>query len=190
MLIKAAQFNKTAWSGGTTAELFIYPETSSYVNRDFEVRISTATVEAERSDFTSLPGYSRKLMVLEGDITISHLGHYTKSLKKFDVDTFDGSWKTTSVGKCTDFNLMTKQGIVGSLNSKPLNKGESITYNVKNSASHCFIYLYKGSVEITEDNNKTELFAGDLYIILPQNTNSFIIQPSLSSEMIVCEVVI
>ena len=35
------------WSGGITNQLYIYPENSSYENRNFKWRISSANVEAE-----------------------------------------------------------------------------------------------------------------------------------------------
>jgi environmental stress-induced protein Ves len=36
-----------SWSGGTTTQLAIYPENSSYQQRNFLYRISTATVDIE-----------------------------------------------------------------------------------------------------------------------------------------------
>lgn len=41
------------WSGGKTTQLFIYPENSEYAKRNFLFRISSATVDCERSEFTS-----------------------------------------------------------------------------------------------------------------------------------------
>ena len=42
----------TRWSGGTTTEFYIAPEGSSYTRRDFQIRISSATVDDPESDFT------------------------------------------------------------------------------------------------------------------------------------------
>ena len=47
------------WSGGTTAQLMIFPESSEYKDRDFDFRISVATIDDETSVFTSLPDYHR-----------------------------------------------------------------------------------------------------------------------------------
>lgn len=96
----------SSWSGGTTTELYISPENGSYTERNFDFRISTATVEVEKSDFTSLVGFSRFLMVLEGEMELIHENQYTKRLKQFDFDFFDGSWKTESIGKVRDFNVI------------------------------------------------------------------------------------
>ena len=46
------------WSGGSTTEFYIYPPQSSYSQRDFAIRISSATVDVESSEFTLLPGLS------------------------------------------------------------------------------------------------------------------------------------
>ena len=100
-------FQTSKWSGGTTTQLYIYPAHSSYADKNFDLRISMAKVEVEESSFTSLPGVYRKLMILEGAITIHHEGQYSKQLKPFDVENFKGDWKTTSLGICTDFNVMT-----------------------------------------------------------------------------------
>ena len=73
-------FKNTNWSGGTTTQLYIYPPTADYAKRNFKFRLSTAKVEAEKSDFTSLPGISRQLMILDGDLTITHQKHYSKTI--------------------------------------------------------------------------------------------------------------
>jgi environmental stress-induced protein Ves len=106
------ELTTSRWSGGTTTELFIHPAGSSYASRDFDVRISTATVELETSEFTLLPGYSRILVVLEGSLRL----HFETD-KPFDVEleeleqiTFPGHYQTTGYGKVRDFNAMTSAG--------------------------------------------------------------------------------
>ena len=96
----------TSWSGGKTTELFIFPADTGYANRDFDFRISTATIEIEASDFTALPDYNRLLAVLEGELELIHEGKYAKKLSPFESDAFHGSWKTNSKGKARDFNVI------------------------------------------------------------------------------------
>jgi environmental stress-induced protein Ves len=96
----------TIWSGGTTAQLFIYPEDTVFAERNFDFRISTATIDVEESDFTPLPIYNRLLAVLEGNLDIIHQGKYSKKLQKFENDRFNGSWQTSSKGKARDFNVI------------------------------------------------------------------------------------
>lgn len=96
----------TNWAGGKTNELIIHPAGAIYAERDFDFRISTATIEVEESDFTSLPDYNRLLAVLEGELELIHDAKYTKSLRVFESDDFHGSWKTSSRGKARDFNVI------------------------------------------------------------------------------------
>ena len=126
---RSVDFHSSAWSGGTSTELFIYPPNSNYAHRDFHFRVSTATVDVEESEFTALPGVSRKLMILEGEIDISHDDHLARKLKKFDVEIFEGHRKTRSKGKCIDFNLMTQGNTSGELRSLFLTK--KIEYKFK-----------------------------------------------------------
>ena len=58
-------FLLSKWEGGTTKQLFIYPETSNYTARHFKLRLSVARVDLEESKFTSLPGTNRKLIILD-----------------------------------------------------------------------------------------------------------------------------
>ena len=53
ILKKAEDFVTSKWSGGSTTELYIYPPQAVYREGNFKCRISSATVEVEKSDFTS-----------------------------------------------------------------------------------------------------------------------------------------
>ncbi|HZL83497.1 MAG TPA: HutD family protein, partial [Candidatus Deferrimicrobium sp.] len=54
-LVRQDQQNTSTWNGGTTTEIAIYPKNTIYSRRDFVWRISSANVESEESEFTSLP---------------------------------------------------------------------------------------------------------------------------------------
>lgn len=108
----------TSWSGGTTTQLAIWPSDASYTDRNFEWRISTASVDVPESDFTLLPGYQRILMVLKGSLQMIHQtpdGERTVALNQFEQSSFDGSWPTTGRGEVVDFNIMTADGWNASL---------------------------------------------------------------------------
>jgi len=105
-VIRKEDLNTSFWSGGTTTELYIYPETGSYQARAFDFRVSTATVAVETSTFTSLPGINRLIMSLDDVLVLHHKDQYEIILKPFDVDRFKGDWETMSEGKVTDFNVM------------------------------------------------------------------------------------
>jgi len=96
----------TVWSGGSTTEYFIYPPGADYAARNFDLRISRAEVELARSEFTSLPGYTRLLMPLDAPLRLVYQDQGEVSLKPSEATVFDGGWHTTSYGVCTDIGLM------------------------------------------------------------------------------------
>ncbi len=102
-------YKTSAWSGGTTTELFLYPESGDYARRDFLFRISSATVDLAESDFTCLPGVQRYITPLQGAFTLTHPGmapvHLTPQAPPYG---FPGDIPTHCVGTATDFNLMLK----------------------------------------------------------------------------------
>lgn len=102
-------FKTSVWSGGTTTELYLYPEKGNYATRDFQLRISSATVDLEESDFTPLPGVTRFITPVDGTFTLTHGDGSTVDLSPLAVPyRFSGEMPTHCVGKATDFNLMLK----------------------------------------------------------------------------------
>lgn len=114
-IIKKQGQKTSKWSGGETTQLYIYPENSSYENKNFKWRISSAKVEIQASTFTKLPNIQRKLMVIDGELILKHKNNSEVKLNKFEVDNFSGDWDTISYGKAIDFNLMTNQDCTGEL---------------------------------------------------------------------------
>ena len=107
-IIKKSDWIITSWSGGTTSQLFIYPAESDFKNGNYQLRISIASVEVETSTFTPLKDVNRTLLVLEGNLSLSHKNQHSSVLKQYDQDSFSGNWQTSSIGKVLDFNVMTK----------------------------------------------------------------------------------
>ena len=107
--ITAADFRTSTWSGGTTTELFLYPADGSYATRNFQVRISSATVDLDESDFTPLTGVERYITPLVGGFTLTHPGASPIVLGPLATPyRFEGDVPTHCVGTATDFNLMLK----------------------------------------------------------------------------------
>lgn len=164
-IITKDQIRTTNWSGGTTSQLYIYPEQSSYEDRDFLFRISSARVEVAASTFTALPGVNRELMILDGTLELEHQGKYKKTLNTFQQDHFPGEWHTTSRGKVTDFNLMTKAPKIGSLThfsckrDLPIATIPTITVD---GTIFIALYLFTGSLAIRATNGVHELKAGEM----------------------------
>lgn len=94
------------WSGGTTTELFIFPEDATVSEQNFEYRISTAQVLVEKSEFTSFPKFNRKLAILEGKLKIQHNQSEWYVLEAGKQSEFNGEWKTRSEGQVIDFNVI------------------------------------------------------------------------------------
>ncbi|MBK6834471.1 MAG: HutD family protein [Bacteroidetes bacterium] len=144
-LTSYAQQKISTWSGGTTTELFIYPEEAEYSERNFDFRISTATVEVEESNFTQLPGYKRILMILQGELFIEHKNQHNKILQQYQCDEFHGEWETKAKGKVVDFNLMMKVGWNGSLSIDTLSADANKSY-LYNESKFIGLYLLEGSL--------------------------------------------
>ncbi len=152
--LKPTDYKVSEWSGGKTTELFLYPATASYAERNFDVRFSSATVELEESDFTPLANYARVIMSLNGTLTLSHDGGEKISLPPFTSHSFGGWQQTHSCGKVTDFNVMTKRGEgVGEI--LPLQKtGE--WHSAKGTALLLF-YSYHSAARLTVCGKTYEL---------------------------------
>ena len=172
------------WSGGTTTQLYIYPKNKNYKNLDFSFRISTANIEVEKSVFTILPNISRKLMVIDGKIKIEHKNHHKKILTKFDTDEFEGNWETTSIGKCTDFNVMTDNNTISKLSYSTINKADTLNYKPYKKIKFLFIYLYKGHIKI---DNRVTAKQGD-FIEISLIENEFNIHAFSDCELIITNI--
>ena len=147
-IIKTENWKTTKWSGGTTSEIFIYPENALFKKGNYEVRISIATVEHEYSEFTPLPGVERTLMVLEGSQKLTHRGPHTSELKQFNQDKFHGNWDTSSEGISINFNVIYQDDQFVRVQSIPLIKGMKGTLDF--SDTFVFVYLKEGILRIGE----------------------------------------
>ena len=103
------------WSGGSTTELFIWPEGADYAKREFKLRVSSARVDLEESDFTPLLGVTRYITPLTGGFTLTHPGcEPVVQGPLAEPYRFSGEIQTHCVGRVTDFNLMLK-GVGGEM---------------------------------------------------------------------------
>ncbi|SRX55463.1 Protein Ves [Aequorivita sp. CIP111184] len=181
------QFNTSQWSGGSTTQLYIFPANATYAERNFELRISTAKVAVEESTFTALPGIDRKLMILEGAITITHKGQYSTKLKPFEVAEFSGDWKTTAVGTCTDFNVMTTGKQQSKLYHIAMDAGSDYTLRPKEKCKNLFLYATSGSIQIQLRNENYILETGNLMVIEDGSGSSITIYSANDFGLVVLE---
>jgi environmental stress-induced protein Ves len=145
-----------AWANGTSTELFVFPPNGNFQTREFDYRISTATVEAEETNFSDFSGLTRILLVLQGKLTLIHEERYTKELATFEQDRFDGAWKTRSKGKVQDFNVMFTENYEAKVNHFSLSENDKREINL-DSKLH-FYFVFNGQFHL----NGQLVNAGDL----------------------------
>jgi environmental stress-induced protein Ves len=150
-----------SWTSGTSTELFVFPADGNFQTRDFDYRISTATVEAEETNFSDFSGLTRILLVLNGKLTLIHENRYTKELATFDQDRFDGAWKTRSKGKVQDFNVMFTENYEAELNHFSLSENDKREIYL-DSKLH-FYFVFNGKFHL----NGQRVNSGDLIEIQP-----------------------
>lgn len=168
-IITKADQNTSNWAGGTTTELTIYPKDAQYSQRNFSWRLSSARVQQEKSDFTSLPGFWRYIMVIEGEMDLEHMEHHSIHLGPYDKDSFSGGWATKSRGKVRDFNLMVANGYKGEIEGldivEKINIEESNLYDSYGEVTQAF-YCTEGKVEIEINGILSALIGeGELAVI-------------------------
>ena len=150
----AEQYQTSVWSGGTTTQLFIYPEDGDYKEGTFQARISSATVELQKSSFTSLPGVKRYLMTLKGHLDMIHGVNTKAELEPYEVDCFDGGVPTVSYGKVTDFNLMLKNGADGRMEAAILEAGQSCMLEPEGMFDLLAVYVGEGCICVSDHTVK------------------------------------
>lgn len=161
--LRACDYITSTWSGGTTTQLGIAPAGAVYADRDFLWRVSSATVDLEVSDFTPLPDYDRLISTVEGSIDVTHNGGEVISLSPYQVHSFDGGWQTRSVGRCRDFNLMTRKGrCYGQMTA--LNAPGTVRVDEAASAypnTDAILYCGHGTVEVALSGSTITLQQGE-----------------------------
>ena len=164
--ITAPEYVTTRWGGGSTTQIAIVPAASQYADRDFLWRVSSATVELETSDFTSLPDYERFLSTLKGTVRVFHDGGAPLTLTPGNIHRFDGGAATRSEGKCTDFNLMLRKGkCVGEM--RCLHLGEhgaarlSRTVGLAGARHTLLVYCAEGAGELTAAGETVRFAKGE-----------------------------
>lgn len=167
-LLKEDNYKVSQWMGGSTKELALFPQGSSYLDRNFMWRLSSATIDKDESDFTKLPDYDRVLMVLEGEVVLSYEGERVARLKELEQDRFDGGWKTKSFGKITDFNLMVRKGMEGYLDILMPSSEKQVCTSTEESeltlATHT-LYCKEGYCVVNFDGDSHMLSSGQLLVM-------------------------
>ena len=175
-IIKKQDRTTTNWSGGTTSELFIYPEETSFSTGDYDMRISLATVEKSSTVFTKLEGVTRTLMVLEGSQLLEHENKHTADLKVFQQDTFSGDWNTKCIGTAINFNVMCKNNQFVRVQSIPLIKDMKGKLDLVDTL--VFLYIKEGSITIDG-----KLIEKESSVVLDKSVNLVALEDSIMIEV-------
>ena len=155
-LVKMVDHKTTEWAGGKTSEIFIWPADGNYSSREFDWRLSSATVEVPESDFTSLEGFDRYITVLEGELNLSHEDGVNHLINGNKVYGFGGGAKTHSIGKAKDFNLIYKSGEKCKMSRRELERGQNVQLKIS-TGGFAAIYVVSGEVEVTLEKDKKEM---------------------------------
>lgn len=176
-IISQKDRHTSTWAGGFTNELWIFPQNGSYASRNFQARISSATVQLQESDFTILPGVIRYITPLNGGFTLSHPDGQTITMAPLDTPyRFDGGIATHCIGTATDFNLMLK-GVDGDMT---IVRGRQTVYG----GIYC---VYPISGNVTVNDKVFSVNHGELLVIRTENGEQAVIE---TLEAILCKIFI
>lgn len=175
-LLRASDFQVSNWSGGKTKQLYLSPPTGHYGQRDFDYRLSTATVETAESQFSDLSGFHRILMSLDHTLHLHNASRQEETvLAPFTSYVFEGSDSITSQGTCTDFNLIYSDHYQGQMiaisNGQELSRDEEIQ----------FIYAL-GDLTVTGTDLPSLNLEADELLIVEQETQATELQIMFSSN--------
>ena len=173
-----------AWSGGTSTELFIFPPTSSYEQRDFDIRLSRATIDVAESKFTSLPGISRILMILSGSVYLTLDGKEKIKLHPFNQLAFAGGQEVIALGKCSDFNIMHKNAFDIQLNVFKSSGESPVHFPISSCVTWAMMYMVKGTLSWQEKKGEVFLEEGSLCVWQRPTIPLKIIDAKIGSEII------
>ena len=159
-LLKSSDFQVSDWSGGKTKQLYLSPPTGHYGKREFDYRLSTATVELAESQFSDLSGFHRILMSLDHTLHLHNASRQEETvLAPFTPYFFEGSDSITSRGTCTDFNLIYSDHYQGQMiavsNKQKLIRDEEIQ----------FIYALTNLTVIGDNFPPLDIEEGNLLIV-------------------------
>lgn len=140
-VIRNKEYKVTDWSGGTTTEIYLDPEDGDYGRRQFNYRISTATIETEESVFTTLPGIERVILSLENNMLLFH-GEEEILLSPYEPYRFQGERNTRSRGINRDFNLMMNHGKRGNIEILTIAPKSSLIEEIENT-----LYYFDRGIE-------------------------------------------
>lgn len=181
-LIGEEDYITTEWSGGKTTQLYIYPEDSNYKALNFKFRLSSATVESEKSEFTKLEGVDRFITPLDNDLKLTHYHNNYVRLKPLEVYRFDGGEDTVSYGIARDFNLMLRAGAEGNLESIHIDKELLLSEDVCAGCKECFYFIYACDKDVRIEIARETIIVGRAQMLCIRITAESVLNLKISCE--------
>ncbi len=163
-ILKSSDYQTSIWTGGTTTQLYIFPENEMFADKTFLFRISSAKIEMEHSDFSQFTDYKRLILTLDRTIRLRHNGGIEMELNPLQIHNFDGNWVTSSEGKCRDFNLIFRPELSGNIEVIHLKKNKKYLFCRAQDEQFRLTFLYKGIL-----NSDDILVAEEESIILKED---------------------
>ena len=163
--IQEASHQKTIkWDGGETKELYIYPEDTIYQEENFDFRIALNIGKMAHRHMRKFNGYKRQLMLLKGELCLTHEDQHSITLGPYEQDVCLGDWNTECKGCGTEMSLLTKEGFSGKM--ELLAAGEQIE---RTNGEFVSFYCLEDGVKLRFTNQgrsyKETLSKGDYVIV-------------------------
>lgn len=180
-IIRQEEQIKATWSGGTTTQLYISPSEAVYGERNFDFRISTATIDVEESEFSDLTGYTRYLLSLKNPLVLLEGNNPPYLLEPLTCYTFDGGSKMKSLGQTQDFNVMVRPYLKAEVKAVNLKKSDEIRL----APGLIALYCINGPLGVTMEKECYDLMPGDFIfmeaesVVLTTMASALLIQVSL-----------
>ncbi len=108
--IRQSDLKAERWSGGQTWTYYIAPPTATLKARDFDLRISSASVDIAQSTFSDFTGYTRYFSVLTAPVVLDINGS-KQTITARDLIRFDGADRVTCSGQTRDINVFVRSGL-------------------------------------------------------------------------------
>lgn len=193
-LLRASERKSTSWAGGETSEITITPPDSSYVARNFDYRISSATIERP-GPFTQLPGFNRILCLLEGsglelEITENDDTRSIQLNESLTPVSFSGEGRVIAKlhhGTICDFNIIYRREISAKFTAyRNIEGGKNLVF-IHDDPAHqmksVFIFCTSGKVALNSTGNHFELSKYDGCLVkIPTAQQVDVLVSSLNSN--------
>ncbi|MDO5718133.1 MAG: HutD family protein [Tissierellia bacterium] len=130
-ILKWNDVEVSEWAGGKSYRIYINPESSNVVKRDFDLMLTSATCELDEGVFSDYTGFTRYISPIDNDLLLRVQGEEIL-LKPNMVYRFSGAIDVVSLTKVVDYNLIIRDDYEASLISISLVNDRNINLEHKN----------------------------------------------------------